>query len=79
MKKKNEIEKNGLVFQDINLEENSTMAKIYRYFYSLFQEKKEFNSLVKYFQILLETIQMISYAFQKIIKNLGKEITEFLK
>ena len=65
MKKKNEIEKNGLVFQDINLEENSTMAKIYRYFYSLFQEKKEFNSLVKYFQILLETIQMISYAFSE--------------
>ena len=66
MKKKNEMDKSGLVFQDINIDEKNTMVKIYRYFYSLFQEKKEFNPLVKYFQLLLEAIQIISYAFSDV-------------
>ena len=68
MKKKNE-EKNALSFQIINVEESSLIVKIYRYFYSLFQERKEFNPLVKYFQFLVEGLQIISYAFSEIHQN----------
>ena len=45
------------------------MSKVYRYFYSLFQEKKEFNNLVKYAQLFIETIQIISFAFSDIHKK----------
>ena len=69
MKKKFEIDKNSLGFQDINLDENYSMSKVYRYFYSLFQEKKEFNNLVKYAQLFIETIQIISFAFSDIHKK----------
>ena len=69
MKKKFEIDKNSLGFQDINLDENNSMSKVYRYFYSLFQEKKEFNNLVKYAQLFIETIQIISFAFSDIHKK----------
>ena len=69
MKKKNEIDRNNLTFQDINLDENSIMIKIYRYFYSLFQEKKEYNPFVKYFQFVIEAVQIISYAFSDIHDN----------
>ena len=69
MKKKYEIDKNSLGFQDINLDENYSMSKVYRYFYSLFQEKKEFNNLVKYAQLFIETIQIISFAFSDIHKK----------
>ena len=68
MKKKNE-EKNSLNLQLSNLDEGSIIGKIYRYFYSLFQERKEFNPFVKYFQFLVEGLQIISYAFSDIHEN----------
>ena len=69
MKKKNE-EKNSLNFQIIsNLDERKIIERIYRYFYSLFQERKEFNPFVKYFQFLVEGLQIISYAFADIHEN----------
>ena len=85
MKKKNEIDKNGFLFQDINLDDNTIKNKIFRYFYSLFQEKKEFNPLVKYFQICIEAFQIISYAFSKVHKDSWEgdygipEITEYVR
>ena len=66
MKKKNEMEKNGISFQDISIDDKTIMIKIYRYFYSLFQEKKELNTFVKCFQLFIEAIQIISFAFSDI-------------
>ena len=60
---KNEKDKIFSIIQEINVNDKSFSLKIFRYFYSLFQEKKEFKSLFKYFQIFIETIQLISYAF----------------
>ena len=69
MKRKNEFEKYGLGFQDINVDDKSLSLKIYRYFYSLYQERKEFNHLIKYLQIIVEALQIISYAFSDIHKE----------
>ncbi len=60
---KEDKEKNALLIQDLNANDKTIINKIYRYFYSLFQEKKEFNSFFKYLQIIIETFQFISYAF----------------
>ena len=62
MKLKIEKEKDNY-FQDININDKTFKYKIFKYFYSLFQEKKEFNLFIKIFQIFIETIQFISYAF----------------
>ena len=63
---KEDKEKNALLIQDLNANDKTIINKIYRYFYSLFQEKKEFNSFFKYLQIIIETFQFISYAFSSI-------------
>ena len=63
---------NFLFVQDVNANEKIIIYKIFRYFYSLFQEKREFNSFFKYIQILIETIQFISYAFSSIHYNSWK-------
>ena len=66
-------EKDNFSFvQDVNANEKIIIYKIFRYFYSLFQEKREFNSFFKYIQILIETIQFISYAFSSIHYNSWK-------
>ena len=85
MKKKNEIDKNSLVYQDINIDEKNVMIKMYRYFYYLFQEKKEFNTFFKYFQFSMEGIQMISFAFSENHKSSWEgyhhilRVTEYVK
>ena len=57
-------EKENISFiQDVNGNENILLFKIFRYFFSLVQTKKEINSFFKYLQILIETLQIISYAF----------------
>ena len=63
MKLKNDKEKNNLLIQDINSNDKAFTNKIFRYFYSLFQEKKEFKIFLKFIQIFIETTQFISYAF----------------
>ena len=67
-----ENEKNSLFIQDINIDDKTLSNKIFRYFYSLFQEKKGFKSFLKYIQIFIETIQFISYAFSSIYYNCWK-------
>ena len=63
MKVKNDKEKNNIYIQDINSNDKTFTYKIFRYFYSLFQEKKEHKLFLKFIQIFIETIQFISYAF----------------
>ena len=63
MKLKNDKEKNNFLIQDLNSNEKTFTYKIFRYFYSLFQLKKEFKLFLKWIQIFIETIQFISYAF----------------
>ena len=64
MRMKNDKQNNSLFIQDINSNNNKTFSyKIFKYFYALFQEKKEFNIFFKYIMIFIETIQLISYSF----------------
>ncbi len=58
-----EKDKKSLFIHDFNTNEKTFTNKIFRYFYSLFQEKKEFKLFWKYIQILIETFQLISYSF----------------
>ena len=51
MKVKNEKDKNNLFIQDINSNDKAFTYKIFRYFYSLFHEKKEFQIFLKFIQI----------------------------
>ena len=60
---KNDKEKNNLFIQDVNTNDKDFTNKIFKYFYSLFQEKKEFKIFLKFILIFIETIQLISYAF----------------
>ena len=43
--------------------DNTITYKTFKYFYSLFQEKKESKLFWKYIQIIIEGIQIISYSF----------------
>ena len=70
MKMKNDG--SNAIIQNINNNEKTFTIKIFKYFYSLFQEKKEFKSFFKFTLILLETIQFISYAFDSIHRNSWK-------
>ena len=85
MKKKNELDKNIFTFQDINSDDKTIILKIFRYFYSLFQERKEFNPFLKYIQLIIEAIQLISYAFTDIHNNSWEgdfgilEVTKYLR
>ena len=60
---KNDKERTNLFFQDININNKSLTIKIFKYFYTLFQGKKESNLFLKYILIFIEAIQFISYAF----------------
>ena len=61
---KSEKEKNLTIVKE-NTNENYFSFKIFRYFFYLFQEQKEFKIFFKYIQIFIETIQFISYAFSQ--------------
>ena len=63
MELKNDKENNNLLIKDINSNDNAFTYKIFRYFYSLLHERKEFTLFFKFLQIFIETIQFISYAF----------------
>ena len=53
-----------LIFnQESSIDDKSLKFKIYNYFYLILKSKKENSSLILSFLIILETIQLISYAF----------------
>ena len=56
-------DKNDLFFQDININNKNFTFKMFFYFYSLFQNKKENNSFLTCSLMIIETIQFISFAF----------------
>jgi len=72
MKIKNEKEKNSLLIQDLYINKKTLTYKIFRYFYSLNQEKKENNLFLKSVLYFIETIQFISYAFSSLHYNSWK-------
>ena len=72
MKIKNGKDKNSLLIQDININKKELTYKIFRYFYSLNQVKKEYNLFLKFILYLLETIQLVSYAFSSVHYNSWK-------
>jgi len=76
--KKNEKEKKTLSIQDININNKTIIYKIFRYFFSLNQDKKEDNLFLKCILYIIETIQFISYAFSSIHYNSWKiELSKF--
>ena len=79
MKLKNDKENNNLLIQDINANDKTFTYKIFRYFYSLFQGKKEFKSFFKFLQIFIEAIQFVSYAFTSIHYDSWKLETKTIK
>ena len=60
------------IIQNMNNNEKAFTYKIFKYFYYLFQEKKEFKSFFKCTFMFLETIQFISYAFTHIHRDSWK-------
>ena len=72
MKLKNEKEKNSLFIQEINLNKKTLIYKIFRYFYSLFQARKEYTLFYKCVLYFIETIQLISYVFSSLHFNSWK-------
>ena len=53
-----------LIFnQESSIDDKSLKFKIYNFFYLILKTKKEFNTIILSILILLETIQLISYAF----------------
>ena len=53
-----------LIFnQESSIDDKSLKFKIYNYFYLILKSKKEISSLILSFLIILEAIQLISYAF----------------
>ena len=79
MKLKNEKDKNSLLIQDININKKSLKYKIFRYFYSLNQEKKEYNLFFKCVLYFIEGVQLISYAFSSIHYNSWKIELSYIK
>ena len=51
--------------QESSIDDKSLKFKIYNFFYLLLKTKKEFNTIILSFLIVLETIQFISYAFSE--------------
>jgi len=49
--------------QESSIDDKSLKFKIYNFFYLILKSKKEMNSIILSFLIILETIQLISYAF----------------
>ena len=58
-----DIKGKSTIFIDMNSNEKTFLNKIYYYFYSLFEIKKEYNIFIKSLLLLIESIQIISYAF----------------
>ena len=72
MKEKIDKNENNMIFHDINTNNKRFTNKIYNYFYNLFFNKKEFKSFFKIVIIVIETLQLISYAFSSIHYNSWK-------
>ena len=72
MKIKNEKEKTNIFIQDIYQNYKSFLNKIFKYFYSLIEGKKQTKLFLKYISIFIETIQFISYAFSSNHSNSWK-------
>ena len=72
MKEKIDKNENNMIFHDINANDKKFANKIYNYFYTLFFDKKEFKSFFKIVIIIIETLQLISYAFSSIHFNSWK-------
>ena len=79
MKVKNDKEKNNFFIQDINNNDKSFTYKIFKYFYVLFLNKKSFKPILKCILIIIEGIQLISYAFSSVHFNSWKVSTKSLK
>ena len=69
---KGDKEKNSLFIQDISSNDKDYTISIFRYFFSLYIEKKEYKSFIKFILIFIETIQLISYAFSSLHYNSWK-------
>ena len=67
------------IFIDMNSNEKTFYNKIFYYFYSLFEVKKEYNLFIKSILILIESIQIISYAFSSVHYNSWKLRTNTIK
>ena len=67
------------IFIDMNSNEKNLLNKIYYYFYSLFEVKKEYNFFIKSLLLLIESIQIISYAFSSVHYNSWKLGTKTIK
>ena len=67
------------IFIDMNSNEKNFLNKIYYYFYSLFEVKKEYNFFIKSLLLLIESIQIISYAFSSVHYNSWKLGTKTIK
>ena len=75
----NDNKAKNTVFIDMNSNEKTFMNKIYYYFYSLSEVKKEYNLFIKSLLILIESIQIISYAFSSVHYNSWKLRTNTIK
>ena len=73
-----EKEKKSFLISDFP-NDNTITYKTFKYFYSLFQEKKESKLFWKYIQIIIEGIQIISYSFSSNHYNSWKLQEKILK
>ena len=74
-----DIKGKSTIFIDMISNEKTFLNKIYYYFYSLFEVKKEYNLFIKSLLILIESIQIISYAFSSVHCNSWKLTTNTIK
>ena len=70
---------NSMIFHDMNSNDKLFINTMYRYFYSLFFEKKEFKPFFKIILIIIETLQLISYSFSPIHYNSWKQDEKSIK
>ena len=76
---KNVKRKNTLFIKDINSNEQTITFRLFRYFYSLYEERKELKSFIKCILFFIENIQFISYAFTHIHYNSWKIEYNFIR
>ena len=76
---KNVKSKNSLFIRDLNSNDQSLTSRVFRYFYSLYEEKKEFNSFIKCILLFIENIQFLSYAFTPIHFDSWKIEFDFIR
>ena len=74
-----DVKGKNTMFIDMNSNEKTFLNKIYYYFYSLSEVKKEYNLFIKSLLILIESIQIISYAFSSVHYNSWKLRTNTIK